>query len=69
MLTGFTILDFDSRAARQAATIVQQLKNKRKTIDKPDLFMAATAVVYGLNLKTANKRHFEHIETLTLLTE
>jgi predicted nucleic acid-binding protein len=37
MLTGFTILDFDSKAARQAAAIVQQLKNKRKTIDKPDL--------------------------------
>lgn len=69
MLTGFTILDFDSKAARQAAAIVQQLKNKRKTIDKPDLFIAATAVVHGLTLETANKKHFEHIDALTLLTE
>ena len=44
MLSKFTILDFDSKAARQAATIVAQLKNKRKTIDKHDLFIAATAI-------------------------
>src|SRR3954467_11431553 len=42
MLLRFTILDFDSKAARQAAEIVRQLKIKRKSIDKPDLFIAAT---------------------------
>ncbi|MBS1574720.1 MAG: type II toxin-antitoxin system VapC family toxin [Bacteroidetes bacterium] len=68
MLTHFTILDFDSKAARQAADIVAHLKMKRKTIDKPDLFIAATAVVNGLVLDTLNTKHFSHIDKLLLLT-
>ncbi len=67
MLPRFTILNFDSDAARQAADIVRQLKTKRKSIDKPDLFIAATAVVYGLTLDTINKKHFIHIDSLQLL--
>ncbi len=69
MLQGFTILDFDSKAARQAAIIVQQLKAKRKSIDKPDLFIAATAVSHGLTLDTANRKHFEFIDTLDLMSK
>ncbi|MBU0696208.1 MAG: type II toxin-antitoxin system VapC family toxin [Bacteroidetes bacterium] len=68
MLARFTILDFDSKAARQAADIVAQLKTKRKTIDKPDLFIAATALVNNLTLDTLNIKHFSHIEDLNLLT-
>ena len=68
MLTRFTVLDFDSKAARQAAAIVAKLKTKRKTIDKPDLFIAATAVVNKLTLDTLNIKHFIHIEDLNLLT-
>ena len=67
MLERFTILDFDSTVARQAVKIVQLLKTKRKSIDKPDLFIAATAIVHGLTLDTANKRHFVHIDMLDLL--
>ena len=67
MLKGFTILDFDTSAARKAADILQQLKKMRKNIDKPDLFIAATAIVHGLTLDTANRKHFEHIENLDLL--
>ncbi len=69
MLTRFSVLDFDSKAARQATEIVRQLKTKRKSIDKPDLFIAATAVVHKLTLDTANKKHFIYIESLDLLTE
>ncbi len=69
MLTRFTVLEFDSKAARQAAEIVRQLKIKLKSTDKPDLFIAATAVVHGLTLDTANKKHFIDIDGLTLLTE
>ena len=69
MLTRFTILDFDSKAARQAADIVAGLKTKRKAIDKPDLFIAATAVVHGLTLDTLNIKHFVDIDSLNLLTK
>jgi len=69
MLARFTVLDFDSKVARQAADIVAQLKTKRKTIDKPDLFIAATAVINGLVLDTLNIKHFIHIDSLNLLTK
>ena len=69
MLSRFTILNFDSVAARQAADIVRLLKTKRKSIDKPDLFIAATAVVHGLTLDTINKKHFVNIDTLDLISE
>lgn len=69
MLQRFTILNFDSTAARKAAEIVGQLKTKRKSIDKPDLFIAATAVVNQLSLDTVNKKHFIYIDSLELLTE
>lgn len=69
MLARFTVLDFDSRAARQAANIVAQLKTKRKTIDKPDLFIAATALVHELTLDTLNMKHFIHIDGLPLLNK
>ena len=69
MLPRFTVLDFDSKAARQAAVITGQLKAKRKTIDKPDLFIAATAVANGLHFDTLNIRHFTHIDKLLIVTE
>lgn len=67
MLGRMRVLDFDSRVARQAVAILKQLKSRRKSIDKPDLFIAATAMVYGLTLDTGNKKHFVHIDGLALL--
>jgi tRNA(fMet)-specific endonuclease VapC len=67
MLARFTILDFDSLAARKAAEIVASLKPKRKTIDKPDLFISATAIVNGLDFDTLNRKHFIDVDGLNML--
>ena len=69
MLLGFDVLPFDSLIAREAAKIVQHLKKARKSIDTPDLFIAATAIAHGLTLDTSNKKHFFHIEHLDLLSD
>ena len=69
MLPRFTVLDFDSKAARQAASITEQLKSKRKTIDKPDLFIAEIAIANGLHFDTLNIKHFTHIDKLLMLTD
>ena len=66
LLTRIIVLDFDRKAARKSADIVSQLKLKRKTIDKPDLFIAATAIVNNLELDTLNTKHFKDISELTL---
>jgi len=68
MLSKFIILDFDSKAARQATVITEKLKAKRKTIDKPDLFIAATASANGLTFDTLNIKHFTNIDELIMLT-
>jgi tRNA(fMet)-specific endonuclease VapC len=68
MLARLIVLNFDSTAARKATEIVAQLKMKRKNIDKPDLFIAATAVVHGLTLDTLNVKHFIDIDELVLLS-
>ena len=69
MLPRFTVLDFDSKAARLAAIITGKLKSKRKTIDKPDLFIAATAIANELDFDTLNMKHFIHIDELLLINK
>ena len=67
VISRLVVLDFDRKSAREAAEIVTKLKVKRKSIDKPDLFIAATAIVNGLTLDTLNVKDFFHIESLNLL--
>jgi tRNA(fMet)-specific endonuclease VapC len=69
MLTGIIVLDFNRIAAREATQIASDLKAKRKTIDKPDLFIAATAITNDLLFDTFNLKHFIHIEKLQLLSK
>ena len=67
LLSEIQIFPFDSKAAHIAATIEQSLKKQRISIDKADLFIAATAVANELPLDTLNRKHFEKIELLKLL--
>ena len=67
MISGITVLDFDSKTARTAAMVVNNLKKKRKSIDKPDLFIASTALVNKLPLATLNKKDFEIIDSLNVI--
>lgn len=60
------VLPFDSGAARQSAEIVQEVKKIRKSIDKPDLFIAATAIENDLVFDTLNRKDFEHIKSLVM---
>jgi tRNA(fMet)-specific endonuclease VapC len=45
----------------------KMLKRKRKQIDIADLFIAATAVTNKMSLATLNRKHFDRIDTLTLI--
>ncbi|WP_419800771.1 type II toxin-antitoxin system VapC family toxin [Mucilaginibacter sp.] len=50
LLSEFLVLPFDSRAAHIAVDIQRDLKRLSKSIEKADLFIAATAVANGLTL-------------------
>lgn len=60
------ILPFNSEISILAANINSDLKRKRRQIDIPDLFIAATAIINELPCVTLNKKHFERIENLKL---
>lgn len=61
------VLPFDKVAVKIAVKINTILKRKRKQIDLPDLFIAATAISNGLSLATLNIRHFERVDNLQLI--
>lgn len=62
-----TVLPFNSETSVIAANIDKELKRKRKQIDIPDLFIAATAISNNLSCATLNKKHFDRIENLHLI--
>lgn len=67
MLANFIVFPFDSEAALVAVQVQNKLKRNRKSIDKADLFIAATAIAHDLHFDTLNQKHFEHIENLKLI--
>ena len=67
LLTEVIVLPFDSKAAHIAVNVQRELKRQRKSIEKADLFIAATAIANNLPLDTLNRKHFDKIGQLTLL--
>jgi tRNA(fMet)-specific endonuclease VapC len=68
LLKGIQVLNFDSEAAEQAVKIYNKLKLISKQVDTADLFIAATALSKNLPIATLNKKHFERIDGLTLIS-
>lgn len=60
-LSSAATLPFDFACAQKAAEIWQNLKSTGKSIEPEDLFIAATALVWGYPLATNNLKHFDHI--------
>ncbi len=69
MLSNFIVFPFYSDAAIVAVVVQNNLKKYRKSIDKADLFIAATAIAHDLYFDTLNYKHFESIEDLKLFKQ
>jgi predicted nucleic acid-binding protein len=67
VLQAVDVIPFDEAAVDSAVEINAVLKKKRKQIDLADLFIAATAINGGFALATLNKKHFERIDSLTII--
>lgn len=67
LLQKVQVLSFDKATSRVAVDINAELKRKRKQIEIPDLFIAATAITNNLSLATLNRKHFERIDNLQLI--
>jgi tRNA(fMet)-specific endonuclease VapC len=63
----FTILEVDADVAWVASRIARQLKGTGQHIGDNDVWIAATALVFGLPLVSNNTRHFGRVPGLKLL--
>ncbi|ACT95622.1 type II toxin-antitoxin system VapC family toxin [Dyadobacter fermentans] len=66
LLDGISILPFDEEVSLKAAEIYHNLRRRNLMIEFRDIFIAATAIIFQLPIKTLNKDHFQRIETLEL---
>lgn len=62
------ILPIDHACIDEAAAIYKGLKPKNALIELADLLIGATAVSNTLPLATLNRKHFERIQNLTLVS-
>jgi tRNA(fMet)-specific endonuclease VapC len=67
-LNGATILDIDTEIARIFARERGRLRKLRQMIGDMDLLIAASAIRHGLALLSNNRRHFERIENLRIIS-
>ena len=65
---GLNVLPFDNKIALKAGQIYQELRKKNQLIEFRDIFIAATCLIHELPLATLNKKHFERIEGLTVMS-
>lgn len=63
-----TVLPLDEDCIDSSVVINANLKKKRKQIDIADLFIASTAVTHNIALATLNKKHFERVDGLQLIS-
>jgi predicted nucleic acid-binding protein len=69
LLTNLPVLPFDSNCGNAAVKIYRILRGANQLISLPDIFIAATAVANDLPLLTLNRKHFERVEGLKLISD
>jgi tRNA(fMet)-specific endonuclease VapC len=67
ILQGVLILPLNVIVGEKAGEIFRDLRGKGLMIEATDIFIAATALVHNLPVKTLNTRHFSRVEGLTLV--
>ena len=60
-------IHLDEYISRRFVSIITDVNNKRKQI--PDALIAATALEYGMEIYTSNKKDFDQIKQLRLFRE
>lgn len=68
IFAGMQLLSFDESCAEIAARMDVKLRKSRNQIGIADLFIAASSVRYGCSLATLNRKHFERVADLELVS-
>ncbi len=67
-LKAYTIIHFDNKISKFSLQLLSKYSLNKKP-QLPDLFIAATALHYDLQLYTDNKKHYNFIEGLQFYKE
>ena len=62
------VLPIDESVALRYGSVTRRLRERRQLIGSQDLWIAATALHYGVPLVTANERHFARVDGLEVLS-
>jgi tRNA(fMet)-specific endonuclease VapC len=68
LMAAIPVLPLDREAAARSAAVRQQLARSGVSIGMADSLIAGIALVNGLSLMTRNRKHFENVEGLRLLS-
>jgi tRNA(fMet)-specific endonuclease VapC len=63
------VIPFDAECARQGGEMAGVLLRSGAMLGVADILIAATAIVHGAALATANVRHYERLTTFGLMIE
>lgn len=63
----FTVVEIDQRVAWTASRIARELKTTGTHIGDNDIWIAATALAFGLPLVSRNLRHFKRVPNLQVV--
>jgi tRNA(fMet)-specific endonuclease VapC len=67
-IASFSVLPFSLEVAKKAAEIHAKLRKSHNEIGLPDVFIAATCLVNHIPLITRNKKHYQRVEGLKLIS-
>lgn len=65
----FVVIDSSEALCRKWAEVRGQVKRAGRQIETADAWIAATALLYGLELVTHNASDFDYLPELTIITE
>jgi predicted nucleic acid-binding protein len=68
-LSNYVVYGVTRTLCRKWAETTDQARRRGHPIDVDDAWIAATALLYNFPLVSNNRRHYEHIPELELLTE
>jgi tRNA(fMet)-specific endonuclease VapC len=68
-LKDYVIYSVDRPLCRQWATITAEASSNGTPIDSKDAWIAATALLYGFPVVTHNRKQFERVSGLTVVSE
>lgn len=67
-LSGAAVFDLTQDAAEMAASVNRYLEKRGERIGEPDTLIAGTCLDAGLPILTRNRRHFERVPGLQVLS-